>query len=352
MKLISLIGEDPLTVLLPLTQLTNLIDGAYFLTTESSYPMAKRIKDWLFCLDDDENQGWDQSIDIVVFDKQTGYPEIYNRIREIMYQEYRCNEEVAFVYHGGNKMMMRAAGHASREMLAPLLIVDTGKFRMRLSFLAWDRKTTAQYNLPCAPMQLPLNSLLQLYGLKFRQDIMKNAASGFRYERKIGEAFETAKINGDFSDVERNLVFTWDAAEEKKNEIDIVILRKGVIGFISIKSGKNVRKAACFKKEYKKLLQQYPDSLAGKPCLKMLISKEKIASGRFIKMMANEIIAIDDVWADSQLQLAVDLAAAGCDLIAKTGRPLPFDFYHRFINKQFGKWGNEIGRIRANNPTG
>ncbi len=68
--------------------------------------------------------------------------------------------------------------------------------------------------------------------------------------------------------------------------------------------------------------------------------------------MSNEIIAIDNVWADYQLELAVDLAAAGCDQIAETGRPLPFDFYYRFINKQYGKWGNEIGRMRANNSTG
>ncbi len=347
MKLISLIGKDPLNILLPLTQLTNLIDGAYFLTTEAYYSMAERIKAWLLQWDRDvESPGWDQSIDIVVFEKQTGYQEIYSRIREIMDQEYRRNEEVAFINQGGNKTMQHAASFASREMLAPLLTVDTRLFRMQLSFLSWDRKAAARYDLPCVPMQLSLQTLLQLYGLNFTQNIPKNTTSGFRYEQKIYEAFADAKNNGKFTDVERNLIFTWNEASERKNEIDIVVMRKGVIGFISIKGGRSIRNADCFVREYKKIIQQYPDTLAGKPCLKMLICKEKIQSGRFIRMLANEIVAIDNVWADSQLQLAVELAAAGCDHIAKTGRPLPFDFYHRFISKQYGKWGNIIGGMR------
>lgn len=347
MKLISLIGNDPLKVLLPLTQLTNMIDGAYFLVTEANYSMARRLQDWIFFTEyDPEDPGRPPSTEIIVFTAEASYAEIFNKIREIMDLEYRGNEEVAFNYDGGSRLMQRVARFAAKEMLAPQLCVDTRLFKMRLSCMSWDHKTFVNHNLPCTPPQFSLQSLLRLYGLRFTQNIQKNSSAGFRYERKIYDAFLAAKEAGIFSDVERNLVFTWDAAATKKNEIDIVVLRNGVIGFISIKSGRGLRRPATFSAEYKKMIQRYPDSIAGKPCLKMLICKEEIASDRFIKMIANEIAAIDDVQTDSQLQLAVDLAAAGCGHIAKTGHPLPFDFYHRFINKQFGKWGNEIGKMR------
>ena len=157
MKLISLIGNDPLKVLLPLTQLTNLIDGAYFLVTEANLPMAKRLLDYLVQTDhDEEGPRWDQSISIIVFSKQTSYSEICSTIREITDREFSHNEEVAFNKDGGNILMKRAAGFSSRIVLAPLLHVDTRRSQMWLSYLSWDHKSIVNDELPCTPMQLPL----------------------------------------------------------------------------------------------------------------------------------------------------------------------------------------------------
>ena len=145
--------------------------------------------------------------------------------------------------------------------------------------------------------------------------------------------------------MERNLVLTRPETGQKK-EIDIIVMKNGVLGFVSLKSGKNMRKSRIFKQEYKTILTDYPWYLSGTPCLRALICKTGFDEHRCRKMVNNGILAIDGVDSEEQTALAINMIAYGLDFTAKTGRPLPWDFYHRYINRQFGLWGNEIGRMR------
>ena len=70
-------------------------------------------------------------------------------------------------------------------------------------------------------------------------------------------------------------------------------------------------------------------------------------------MINKGILAIDDVRTKEQTSLAMNMVSFALDFISQTGRPLPYDFYQRYVDKQFGLWGNEIGRWRnrkANYP--
>ena len=62
--------------------------------------------------------------------------------------------------------------------------------------------------------------------------------------------------------------------------------------------------------------------------------------------MNNGIQTIDNVNTKVQISLALKMVAFALDFISKTDRPLPYGFYQRYVNRQFGLWDNEIGRMR------
>lgn len=343
MKLICLIGNDPLQVLMPL-QLTRLFDGAYLIVNEETDGLAQRILTFLEREDDEEDPPWKEAVQIIHIGKEAEYYSARETISDIIAKEYCRNEEVAFNYSGKNSPVKFAMIHTANHFLAPNIVVNSASHRIELFSKSWDRKTISREFLPWHPLKATVSEMLGLSGLCWER-IFSRGFKGINFERKIFSDFSAAKINGLFDDVEHNLLFTWNQ-EGQKNEIDIVALRRGVLCFISLKSGKNVQKAAGFKREYKKMLTRYPEKIAGMPCLHVLISKATLYKKRFYKMLANGILAVDDVRTDEQAALALEMISYAADLISKTGRSLPYDFYHRFINRQFSKWGTENAKMK------
>ncbi len=346
MKLICLLGNDPLQVLMPL-QLTRLFDGAYLIVNERSVCLARQILAFLEANDtDSEGTPWQEAIHFVRIEKDADYQSVRGVISGIVAREYCRNEEVAFNYYSGyNRQAKLAMNHTANYFLAPLMVVDPHTHMLCLLSKSWDRQTIYREHLPWIPLKSAVSKMLDLEGITWERTFPAGS-KGINYERKIFAEFTAAKDRGEFDDVERNLLFTWNQAG-KTNEIDIVALRSGVICFISVKSGRNMKKAWNFAREYKKMITRYPKQITGIPCLHVLICKTSFGKQRFERMLADGILAIDDVRTDEQTSLTVDMTAYAADLIAKTGHPLPCDFYHRYINKQYGKWGNIIGRMRG-----
>lgn len=344
MKLICLLGNDPLQVLMPL-QLTRLFDGAYIICDEYTEKYALRILDFLEENDDGDGPLWRESIEIVKIRNGTAYYEARQAIGDILVKEYCRNEEVAFNYHSvENSSVKFAAIHTANYYLAPVIIVNSFDHRMHLRYRSWNRKIVFRENLPWVPLKTTVSRVLKLSGVSYEQTNPKGGL-GFGYERKIFSDFMNAKETGLYDDVERNLILTREETGQKK-EIDIIVMKNGVLGFISLKSGKNMRKASAFRQEFKNILTEYPWYLSGTPCLRVLICKTDFGKYRFNQMINKGILAIDDVSTEVQASLAMNMVSFALDLIAKTGRPLPYDFYQRYVNKQFGLWGNEIGKMK------
>ena len=346
MKLICLLGNDPLQVLMPL-QLTGVFDGAYIIADEYTEKYALRILDFLEENDDRDGPSWRESVEIVKIKNGMGYYEARQVIADILAKEYCRNEEVAYNYHSvENSSVKFAAIHTANYYLAPVIIVNSFTHRMHLRYKSWDRKKIFRENLPWIPLKTTVSSVLKLSGISYERSNPKGGI-GFGYERKMFGDFVNAKESGLFDDVERNLILTRYETGQKK-EIDIIVMKNGVLGFISLKSGINMRKKNVFGQEFKSILTEYPWYLSGTPCLRVLICKTDFDKYRFNKMINKGILAIDDVRTEEQTSLAMNMVAFALDFISKTGRPLPHDFYQRYVNKQFGLWSNEIGKMRSN----
>ena len=328
-------------------QLTRLFDGAYIIADEHREKTASRILAFLEENDDGDGPSWRESIEIVNIRNGMGYYEARQVISDILAKEYCRNEEIAFNYHSVKDSPVKfAAIHTANHYLAPVIIVNSFDRRLYLRYKSWDRKNVFRENLPWVPLKTTVPRVLKLSGISFEQADPRGG-TGFGYERKIFGRFLNARSSGLYDDVVRNLVLTREETGQKK-EIDIIVMKDGVLGFISLKSGKNMRKASVFRHEYKNILTEYPCYLSGTPCLRVLICKTEFSEYRCNKMMNSGILAVDDVSTEEQTSLAVEMVTFALDFISKTGRTLPYDFYQRYVNKKFGLLGNEIGRMNNN----
>lgn len=332
-------------------QLTNLFDGAYIIVDEYTEKYALRILEFLEENDDEYGPLWRESIEIVRIMNGTDYHEARQTITDILAKEYCRNEEVAFNYRSvKNSSVKFAAIHTANYFLASVVTVNSFDHWISLRYKSWDRKNVFNENLPWIPIKTTVSSVLKLSGISYERTNPKGG-TGFGYERKIFGNFISAKEAGLYDDVERNLVLKKEETGQKK-EIDIIVMKNGILGFISLKSGKNIRKSSAFRQEIKNILTYYPWYLSGAPCLRVLISKTRFGAYRCNKMINRDILAIEDVSTEEQTSLAMSMVSFALESISQTGRPLPSDFYQRYINNQFGLWGNEIGRMRnrkANN---
>lgn len=233
MHLISLVGKQPMPILIPLWQFENVTD-VQFVATEETVSHAENLKQ--FILQDQTLQGIKIHDNIIV--------EAYNlsETRSKISQAISKNQHhtVLINYTSGTKIMSLACLLASQEYHSKILYVSTETNRL----YTYDHATQSEQ---CEHIKLNISSFQYFrahgfdanYNLNFSQlhPPVKIPKEGDFLEEF---AFQACLDSGLFSDVQKNVYIQKVLPNGKvvKNELDIVMTYNGNLAVCSCKSGK------------------------------------------------------------------------------------------------------------------
>ena len=189
--------------------------------------------------------------------------------------------------------------------------------------------------------QLPnmtINDMLLSEGIAGRNGYCESSEPGKKYEQWIYYGFKSQFQKGNFDEVKRNQYLEFPIYGSNDDltvtrEIDVLFRRKGILGFVSIKTGRGFVKNGSYREEKRIILDTYPEYLAGKPCLRVLIYKYGISRTRFKRMIKNSVLIVDNIAVKTDFPEMFEMVFDAVDYLAETGDQLPADYYNRCVNK-------------------
>ena len=300
MKIISIIGSSVQKTLLPLLQFRVKVDSAVFIVQKCEYDTYFYAKSFI----DEKKQetGWNFSYWMKSVANAPDYDSFYESVEDILMDSFSRGEETAVNISGGNAHMILAAVQAAKAMRVPVMYVDSNK--LDIQTVRWRQEvpgvdiSTEHFNMN----GIEVKDVLALCNFRPAHLNPDENLPGIQYERLIYREFLDARDAGLFDSIDRNIILTWNPGKKGKNEIDIVFLRKGLIGFVSVKSGSGVQTPSIIKKTSKELRKTYPQWLLRRPCLRVLISRYPVSEDQKKVLSSEDVMVFDNVFCENDIR--------------------------------------------------
>lgn len=327
MKLLCIIGSSVQKVLLPLLQFRDRFSSALFITPKRELETVKYIRSFI-----ESKDGYQCSTHLEVISNAPDYDSFYETISGILWDSFLKNEQTVLNISGGTSYMILAAVHAAKAMRTPVIYVDSN--RQNIQTIEWQNNepeeyiTTQHFDLRGCEVK----DVLALCDFKPSRLIVDETRPGIQYERWIYKEFQKAKEEGTFHSIDRNMLLTWNTKGEK-NEIDILFLRKHIIGFISVKSGKCIQN----KKTSKELKNIYPQWLLRYPCLRVLLSRYPVKNEQKKILSDAGVLVFDNILVESDIRDAIDMISAEADQLTDRGWYSSEDFIELLMGRTDGE---------------
>ncbi len=155
------------------------------------------------------------------------------------------------------------------------------------------------------PSSMTIDNMLSSEGIIRCSGYCDSDEPGKKYEQWIYYGFKSQWKKGNFEEVKRNQLLALPSRSRnndlpKTREIDIIFRRKGILGFVSVKSGMGFVSNSRYSEEKRIILDTYPEYLAGKPCLRVLIYRYGLSKVRITRMINNSVLIIDHIAAKTE----------------------------------------------------
>jgi len=230
---LSLVGEQPLPILLPLWQENEYAD-VWLLASQTTLGIAKTLAEYI-------------STDPTLRHLRVREPEVidaYNltearkSISEII-DRLEGNQEILINLTGGTKIMSLAAMQAGRVSQITLLYVSTEEHNLSYFHADSDVRETKPIQV-----KISVSQYLNAHGLEtsdsqnfsYKYSDIAPKKEGDDLENKV---YALASDSGLFDDVQQNVFIRKKNAEKAvMNELDVVVIHNGNLAVCSCKSGK------------------------------------------------------------------------------------------------------------------
>ena len=330
MRIISIVGSSLQKALLPLIQNKDLYSSVVFIVPKGEGETAEYIRHYLSQSEEKTKSGHNYAVQFIDIFRNDSYDDFYEVINDLLWKSFEENIPSIVNISGGTASMILAAVQSARDMRVPVMYVDSAKLNIQtINWLEDGIHTDIQKTA----VTFPANSVYDLMALcNFYPSYLltDETLPGIQYEREVFEQFETAKNNGVFDDVDRNIILTWNKDNNQKNEIDIVFLRNQIIGFISVKSGKGMTNDVFFKQASRQVQNVYPQWLLKLPCLRVLICKYPVGIERKKQLFNNHVLLLDNIQSEQDINQAIDIIVKAADKISESRQHPGYSFYEQF----------------------
>ena len=225
MNLISLVGEQPIPILLP--ELFLKPDCHYLLCTEKTENVADRL---------DKLCGTSEIILVSAYN--------FDLLRQNLEEKFRFEEgRWNFNLTGGTKMMALAAYSIAAEWQIPFIYIESERRRNILNKYAFDNNSLSRCDKKTLPKLLTIDQYLQAHlpgyeeiGYAKDEDSGK-VNSGGRFERAIHNVLKKSQVIDDMK------VGVRPEGVGEQIEIDLIVQIKNQFGLIEVKTGQSGKEA-------------------------------------------------------------------------------------------------------------